>query len=932
MTTRTRSPRRSHLRTGIAGGLALALAAGLAGLAPANSEPMSQSSNREAVQRGDDPYNVFTSDSPLEVASMGDGRARVGRPSPFPEVRNPASRTVKNLPSQAELDSAMRKALRGMVWTPKPDPIPDADWREIDAVVEIAGAAPLIGRLPVAFDTFAVGKQFRDDVKADKSMWKGVSFPYGSFDPAIAKASIRAYDAIVKNQELAQRSTDMGLAYGAVDVVRAEGAKANASGVMVTGQQSFAQLGVTPFVRLFATGQEARDLYEQGLLVDVMLDSAGEIDLTDTVEDIQADRYKPPWNRQRWAPALEDSATGRFTTVAVLDSGVNVDGRSIPFQRRVDGACFIACDGADSATAVVEGLEASNPCPVTLSPACDHGTHVASIIASQASTLPDGTPIPAGVAPSAQLASYRICVPDVDDAGNPTASCPTSAAIQALGRATTSASRLDIAAANLSFTTPNQHRSCPDRPRNRAFRSAVGAASAAGITVVHANGNGSRFRYAACDPTIVEVANATKAGAPAPSSDFHPSRTTLWAPGSRILAESVDNAGAPNIELKSGTSMAAPHVAGAMALIAQSVREYNMYGARADEEETSVMAIRDLMLGIAPTDPARVMITDNRTGTDPSGNTTSGSDAAPLLSLRNLWMLLDGDPLSSLTTVPTYSVPNASSSAPPVPTVADLTPRTWTVTSDWVRREYNGGATPLRSSHVFFSGEGRVQLTPANTPRLATAGDTYVDGPYLVVYTRNGTVLQVTDGSNSPLAHQTIAKGPQPCTRAGWVESIRVPLSPDQQANGNFFVNVSGPDPYAISFFEGTIASATTNKVATDPRPRVFGGSRTFPDPVDLGGHRPDVTNSLTYINWFDLDRITGDVPMIDDAINAGSFGRLSGTRVPNDAVDQDFFISPLTNRNPVITSSDTAGLIGWEETPGVQDCAVAMGHYWIGK
>lgn len=919
----------------MAGAVTMTLAVTLLAALPANSEPRVQVASQNTVAAADDPYAPFTSNSPLEVISIGDGRARVGRANPLGKVRNPASPSIKKLPSQAQLDAAMQKALSGFVWTPKPDAIPEEVWREIDAVTDIAGAAPLIGRLPVNFDTFAVGKAYRDEVKLDKSIWQGSPFPYGSNDPAIAQAAIKVFNAISQNAELAQRSTDMGLAYGAVDVVRSSIPTANPSGAMVTGREAFAQLGVTPFVRVFATGTEARVLYEQGLLVDFMLDSAGDIDLSDTVEDIQADRYQYRWNLDRWRPALERAASGKFTTIAVLDSGVDVDGWGIPRNRRVDGVCFGGCDGASSPTEVVEGLAASNHCDLSVSRDCDHGTHVASIIGSAAGSLPDGTPVPSGVAPAAQIASYRVCMPLADSSGSTRPKCPASVAIQALGRSTSSAATLEIAAANLSFGTPNMYGTCPTRLRNRAFASAVGAASAAGISVIQANGNGSRFQWGACDPTMIVVANATKAGNPAASTDFHSTQTSLWAPGSQILAASVDDAGASNVEFKTGTSMAAPHVAGAMALIAQSVREYNGYGARPPADRVTLDGVRSLMLGIAPTDPARVMIADSRPGTDAAGSTSSGA-SAPLLSLRNLWMLLAGPRLSSLTTVPTYSVPSVSATAPVAPTLADLTPRTWTVTTENVRREYNGGAVPLRGRARAVSGVGVATVT-SGTVRLPLGyGWNFLDGPFLVVYTRNGTVTEASDASGNALSIQRIARGPQPCTRAGWIETVRIPITEAQlQGNGDFRLTLEGPDPYAVIFEEATVASSSsTNAVATDPRPLVFGGSNTFPAPVNLGAHRPDIGNASTFVNWFDLDRITGDVLMINDAVYGAWYPSLSGTRVPNDAVAQNFFMSyqESLNLRPAGYGSVSDGVIGWDRTSGIQDCAVAMGHYWVSR
>jgi len=868
---------------------------------------------------GDGPFSPFTSSSELEVASIGNGRATVGRPDPFEEFRNPASRALKKMPSQVELDAAMRKALRGLVWTPKPDPIPDDLWRQVDEITAIAGAAPIIGRLPVDFNTFEVGNAFRDEVKVDDSIWKGADFAYGSNDPKIAAAAMNVFDVISKDLELAQRVTDRGLAYGAVAAVRDGVGKPAASGVVVTGRQSFAQLGVTPFVRLFATGKEVRDLYDRGLLAGVYFDSEGHLDLDETTDAIGSDWYQSPQDRRQWEPSLRRWTSGSGVTVAVIDSGVDVDHPAFPRGTIVDGACFDSCDGQPNSTTVVTTIAASNHCDLSASPGCDHGTHLAGIIAGRPATLPNGQVVPAGVAPSAEIASYRVC-----SSAN---SCVFSVATQALGRVATLAAPLDIAAANLSIGTPNRYQFCPSQIaffNDPSFATAVGVASAAGVTVINSNGNGSRFNWGACDPTMMVVANATKGGQPRFDTNFHFGQTTLWAPGTSIYAASTDDAGGANVEFKSGTSMAAPHVAGAIALIDQAVRQYN--GDQSRSQRVTFGQVRNLMLGIAPIDPGRTMIFDNRRGTDDQGNTASGA-GAPELSLRNLWMLLAGGPLSQQTTVPTYT-PTFR------PAVVEQTPRNWTVTSDPVRKEYNGGAIPLRGAMTGAYGSGSRRFAATDPARLAPlSGRTILDGPYLYAYSANGSVASVRDAAGNELPIQQIAKGPQPCTRAGWLEIVRVPITAAQHDSEDLIVRVEGPEPRAVLQVEATVdAGGITHAVATDPRPLVFGGSRTFPDPVDLGAHRPDITNTRAWINWFDLDRITGDELMLNDASNAGSYSILSGTRVPNAAVAQDFFFDSQTSMAVVIPAGTNESVIGWQETPGYQDCAVALGHIWMGR
>ena len=79
---------------------------------------------------------------------------------------------------------------------------------------------------------------------------------------------------------------------------------------------------------------------------------------------------------------------------------------------------------------------------------------------------------------------------------------------------------------------------------------------------------------------------------------------------------------------------------------------------------------------------------------------------------------------------------------------------------------------------------------------------------------------------------------------------------------------------------------------------------------------------------------MNGDVLMINDAVYGAWYPSLSGTRVPNDAVAQNFFMSyqESLNLRPAGYGSVSDGVIGWDRTSGIQDCAVAMGHYWVSR
>ncbi len=348
--------------------------------------------------------------------------------------------------------------------------------------------------------------------------------------------------------------------------------------------------------------------------------------------------------------------TGMGQAVAILDTGVD---RTHPFlsPNIVAEACFSSGSGepgsilcpAGSSTQFGDGA-AANCDP--LIDGCSHGTHVAGIAAGRSGSFAGKTF--SGVAKDASIIAIQVfslfnsdvyCGPG----GSPCVLSWSSDQLAALDWLYWERETYPIAAANLSLGGDLYSAPCDATfpLMTQAIQNLAGNGSA---TVIAAGNNGATSQVSApgCISAAVTVGATTDSDAVASFSNAG-SVMDFWAPGYGIVSSVVGG----SYEPWAGTSMAAPHVAGAWAVL-----KSKFPGASFADVHNALSA-------------SGVLVSDNRSG---------GSTTKPRIRVNVALPYLDGlpTPTATSTRTPTRTptptqTPTVTATPTQTPTVA-LTP------------------------------------------------------------------------------------------------------------------------------------------------------------------------------------------------------------------------------------------------------------------
>jgi subtilisin len=352
--------------------------------------------------------------------------------------------------------------------------------------------------------------------------------------------------------------------------------------------QTLREYDSIPYIALELSPQALEVVQSSPRVTDIVEDRAIPAGLAESAPLVQAPTM--------WANGF----TGSGQVVAVLDTGAEA---SHPFLagKVVEEACFSGNSNCPNGTTTQLGAGSAAPC--TYAPiGCRHGTHVSGIAAGRGSSF-------SGVAKDANLMEVQVFsrftgAANCGGGEDPCTLSFFSDQIAGLDQVNTLRSTRNFSSVNISIVDNQSHGICDTL--SPAYKSAIDNLRSAGIPTVIASGNNGftdGINFPACISSAVSVGSTTKSDTVSSFSNSA-SFLSLLAPGESINS-SVPGGG---FAFFNGTSMAAPHVAGAWALLKQHTPSASVDTLLSNLQSTG-LPVTDTRVAVGVTKP-RIRIAD----------------------------------------------------------------------------------------------------------------------------------------------------------------------------------------------------------------------------------------------------------------------------------------------------------------------------------